>query len=172
MRARARRLSVLIAVVALSSLGTTTQPPMYCVEKTSVPRPKPIPNPGPKRIPLPSKDLAEVRVRELARDASHARVITAPEMLHAIKESYASLDRDWSEPGGALTPRYRIDLITHDGGGVTYWLGPNPSQFPCFALCSGWWMAPSDAVGEIDVSRYRGLPDAAYLPLLRDLDLP
>jgi len=55
MKARTR---TLVGVVALGlfSLGTTNQPPPYCVEKTSVPRTQLPKGPKNKDIPIPKRD--------------------------------------------------------------------------------------------------------------------
>jgi len=171
---RTRRL-VWLAAAGLLSLGTTNQPPMYCVEKTSVPRTQLPKAPRQKDIPKPpGRDVAEVRIQELAGGAEGARSITDPETLRAIADSYAMSAEDWAESRSERVPLYRIDVVARDGARSTYWLGANshPARFPCYAFCSGWWLAPSDDAGALDATRYKGLPDSVEHYFLRDLDIP
>jgi hypothetical protein len=92
----------------------------------------------------------------------------------AIARSCALSEVGWSSSRSReLLPQYRVDLVRREGGPITYWLGTNahPPRFPCYALCSGWWIASSTASGVIDASRYKGLPDSVYPYLLQDLGI-
>jgi hypothetical protein len=97
-----------------------------------------------------------------------------PEKVRAIARSWAISPSGWVESRGRrLIPAYRIELRDSAEIRATYWLGTNanPPRFPCYALCSGWWIAGSDSAGSIDASRFKGLPDAVYFYFLFDLGI-
>jgi hypothetical protein len=60
MKTRTRTLAWL-SIAGLLSLGTTNQPPPYCVEKTSVPRPELPKSPRERDLPrIPGQDGSEL----------------------------------------------------------------------------------------------------------------
>lgn len=123
--------------------------------------------------PSPSS-LREVRVEALPPEPASTHVIDDPSKLDSIARSYAVSSEGWVESRGReLLPLYRLDLIARDGARATYWLGTNshPPRFPCYALCSGWWIAPSSASGTLDASRFKGLPSSVYFSFLSNLGI-
>ena len=123
--------------------------------------------------PPPAADgVIEIRVTSLPPAEAMSRTIRDPEKIRSLAESAAiSADGWWRARGRELLPLYRIDLVSKDGGMETWWLGTNsyPARFPCYAMCSGWWLSPSVAEGRIDATRYRGMRSATYLQFLGDL---
>jgi hypothetical protein len=131
------------------------------------------PIPGP--VPPDSVQVREVRVEALPPRPGIQRSISDPDTLGSIARSYAISSRGWvSSRGRELEPLYRIEILEHEGSRTAYWLGANshPPRFPCYALCSGWWVAPSTEVGTIDASRYKDLPDSVSPDFLTDLGIP
>lgn len=127
--------------------------------------------------PLPPAHTAvsSVIVTPLEAEGRRARAVNDPARIQAILSSYAFSADGWVRAGARRhVPVYRIDLRTADGVASAYWLGANSDrpEFPCHALCTGWWLAPSDPSGDLDVTRYKPLPDWVYLLLLGDLGLP
>ena len=116
-----------------------------------------------------------VLVTPLANTEHAAQTVTAPAMVSQIISSPAFSAGGWVEADSQrVVPLYRIDLRTDTSLVAVYWLGANshPAQFPCYALCNGWWLASADASGDVDRSRYKPLPESVSLSLLRDLKLP
>lgn len=131
------------------------------------------PTAGP--TPPSPTEVLEVRVEALPPKPLEAHVIHDRSRVDSLAQSYAVSSSGWVESGGReLLPQYRIDFIKRSGAQTTYWLGTNshPPRFPCYSLCSGWWVAPSKAPGAIDPSRYKGLPSSVYFYFLSDLDIP
>lgn len=93
----------------------------------------------------------------------------------SIASSSALSEYGWvAAQGRPLEPLYRLDLMDGTETVGVYWLGTNahPPRFPCYALCSGWWVGGSAASGELDATRYKGLVSSEYYDLLNDLSLP
>ncbi|HAR42260.1 MAG TPA: hypothetical protein DCS07_06465 [Bdellovibrionales bacterium] len=93
----------------------------------------------------------------------------------SIVSSYAFSEQGWTpSKGRVLAPLYRLDFIKGPKTVAVYWLGTNshPPEFPCYSLCSGWWVGSSTAAGALDSTRYKGLTSSTYLYLLRDLERP
>ena len=149
------RLAVLLAVV-IAAVG--------CVHRAVEPGP---PSPIAERI-------VEVRVTSLPPANPLSKTISDQGKVRSIAKSGALSQEGWWETRGRrLLPLYRIDFVDQDGGRLTYWLGTNsyPASFPCYAICSGWWIAPSSE-GALDDTRYRGLTSATYFNFLHDLQIP
>ena len=124
--------------------------------------------------PLPPPSVWAVRITPLPPDAGPVESIVAPTAVEAIAGSAAFARDGWVAARGApLSPRYRIDLLGDDGSRASYWLGAgsHPPRLLCHALCSDWWIAPSNPAREIDATLYKGLPESVYQPLLESLDL-
>jgi hypothetical protein len=89
--------------------------------------------------------------------------------------SYAFSEQGWvASQGRSLEPMYRLAFVNGTKVVAVYWLGANsyPAEFPCYSLCSGWWVSSSAAGGALDRTRYKGLTSSTYLYLLRDLQVP
>ena len=92
----------------------------------------------------------------------------------AIVSSRALSEHGWSAARGRdLAPLYRLDPMDGSRVVAVYWLGANshPPRFPCYALCSGWWIGGSTEAGTFDATRYSGLTSGASFPLLDGLRL-
>jgi len=127
--------------------------------------------PTPPAVPT----ISSVVVTSLESAGQESRVLNHPVRVKRILSSYAFSPRGWSRTGSRrLLPIYRLDLHTDTGVAAVYWLGTNsyPPRFPCYALCSGWWLAASSLSGDLEPTRYKPLPDSVYLPLTRDLEIP
>ena len=129
--------------------------------------------PGP---PAPNAErTVAVQVTSLPPAEPLNKSISDQARIGSIAKSYAVSESGWWEARGhKLLPLYRIDFVEQDGSRVTYWLGTNsyPGSFPCYAICSGWWVAPSSADGAIDDSRFKGLTSITYFDFLHDLEIP
>ena len=90
----------------------------------------------------------------------------------SIASSWALSEYGWVEARGrTLEPIYRLEFVSGTDIVAVYWLGTNahPPRFPCYAICSGWWIGASTATGELDTTRYKGLTSTHYFHLLGDL---
>jgi hypothetical protein len=128
---------------------------------------------GPPR--LNASQVTEVRVTELGPVTREPRRITDAPTVSSIARSGAFLRRDWwAASERNLVPLYRIEFFHEDAIEATYFLGTNshPLRFPCYWLCSGWWLGVAQTGGSFDTTRYLGLPESYYLPLGRDLQIP
>ena len=117
-------------------------------------------------------DLAQVEVTSLEAP-ERSTIISNPSAVAAIATSWAFAEQGWAcAEGRELLPLYRIEL--RGATKSVYWLGANshPPRFPCYRLCTGWWVAPSTEAGELDTTLYKGLPRSVYFRLLQDLELP
>jgi len=124
--------------------------------------------------PPVTNSIVEIRVTHLEPTSPLVHSIDDRQKIDAVINSYAMASQGWSESGRReLPPTYRIDFVDQSGRRATYWLGANSDLgiFPCYAICSGWWIAPSDAAGTIDSTRYKGLTSAISLYLFKDLGL-
>lgn len=124
--------------------------------------------PGPTR-PLAS-DVSSIRVIPIA--PSRAVPHDVSDRVPSIVSSYAFSEQGWTaSQGRVLKPQYRLDFLKGSQIVAVYWLGTNsdPPELPCYTLCTGWWVGASTEAGAFDGRRYKGLPDAVYFPLLRDL---
>jgi hypothetical protein len=125
--------------------------------------------------PLPD-EIRAVRVTGKGSARGAFREITESNRVAAIVATPAFSQTGWvAARGRSLLPLYKIDLIRHDGGEITYWIGTNshPGRFPCYGLCSGWWVAPSSPPeGGIDASLFRELSSSIYIPLTANLEIP
>jgi hypothetical protein len=151
MKHGSRRLLWLVPLVAVSCSYPTLGPP-----------------------PPTSPPVQEVRVEALPPAPPSAQIVSDPAKVRSIARSYAVSANGWVESHGReLLPLYRIDFVAQGELRATYWLGTNshPPRFPCYSFCSGWWVAPSNATGAIDTSRYKGLPDSVYFYFLADLGI-
>jgi hypothetical protein len=123
--------------------------------------------PGP--VPPAAVQVTEVRVTSIPPAEAASRTISDPEKIRVIAQSgNIGSDGWWQARGQELLPLYRVDLVRKDGELATYWLGVNsyPARFPCYALCSGWWISPSTPDGRIDESRFRGMTSTQYFDFL------
>jgi hypothetical protein len=123
--------------------------------------------------PPPAADaVVEIRVTSIPPAIAMSRTVSDPEKIRSVAGSGAvSAGGWWQARGRELLPLYRIDLVVKDGGVATYWLGTNsyPARFPCFAICTGWWLAPSTTDGQMDTTKFRGMTSATYLSFLANL---
>jgi len=121
-----------------------------------------------------ARTITRVTVTALDRPSPAPAIVSDRSAIAVIASSWAFSQHGWSPAEGReLLPLYRIDF---EGGAeppAVYWLGTNsyPPRFPCYSLCSGWWVSPSLPSGELDASRYKGLADAVAFPLFRHLPL-
>jgi hypothetical protein len=123
---------------------------------------------------LPPGSVWAVRVTPLPPDPGEVASVVDPGEVRAIAASEAFAAHGWAATGGApLSPRYRIDLLGDDGARASFWLGTGaqPPRFPCYAFCTGWWIAPAGPTREIDATAYKGLPESVTRPLLEALDI-
>jgi hypothetical protein len=130
---------------------------------------------GPGPQPPSAERVVEVRIESLPPATPLNKSISDQARIGSIVKSYAVAEPGWWEGRGQkFLPLYRIDFVEEGGERVTYWLGSNshPGSFPCYAICSGWWIAPSSADGKLDESRYKGLTSTTYLYFLHDLEIP
>jgi hypothetical protein len=128
--------------------------------------------PGP--APPAAESIVEIRVTNLDSAPPRSHSVSERKQIEGVANSYALASYGWSKSGRSELPAsYRIDLLDQDGKQVTYWLGPNSAlgTFPCYAICSGWWIAPSSDTGELESSRYKGLTSTTYFNLFGNLDL-
>lgn len=65
---------------------------------------------------------------------------------------------NWEANEKNLPASHKITL-TYNGQKHTYWLGAisDLKVFPCYKLCSGFWLAPTGPEGQIDNSKIRTL---------------
>lgn len=124
--------------------------------------------------PPPAPDsVSSVRVTPIA--PAEGAPYEIPEPVASNASAAAFSEYGWSAAEGRdLQPLYRLDLLDGPRTVAVYWLGANshPPRFPCYRLCSGWWIGGSTATGEFDATRYKGLVSSIYLPLMIDLRLP
>lgn len=125
--------------------------------------------------PPASPSISSVVVTPLETEGQKPKTLTDRAKVQEILSSYAFSKDGWVRPGARrLVPLYRIDLRTDEDVASVYWLGANshPPEFPCYALCTGWWLAPSRPPGDLDVTRYKLIPESVSLWLLRELEVP
>lgn len=128
--------------------------------------------------PTPPKPEAITRVTITgvnAQPPNERAVVRDRHAIFMIASSSAFSQSGWSPAETReLFPLYRIELQGASGPLAVYWLGTNshPPRFPCYSLCSGFWVSPSLVSGEIDTSRYKGLADTVAFPLFQHLPLP
>ena len=116
----------------------------------------------------------EVQVKALRPEPPFAHSVNDPGKVRSIVNSGALSSAGWVESRGReLLPLYRLDLLGDNGLQATYWLGTNayPGLFPCYSLCTGWWVASSRADGTLDDSRHKGLTSSTYFYFLADLGI-
>lgn len=145
---------LLITVVVFFG-GCTTTPPLL----------------GPTP-PQPS-DVSSVRVISIA--PAQGEPYSISDRVASIVSSYAFSEQGWTpSKGRVLAPLYRLDFLEGAKVVAVYWLGANshPPEFPCYSLCSGWWVGSSTSAGALDSTRYKGLTSSTYLYLLPDLRVP
>jgi hypothetical protein len=121
----------------------------------------------------PAAAIREIRIHSIPPADSPDRMVTDRRRIDIAAASWAFAKEGWLPAGRReLLPLHRIVLVSQSGPPAVFWLGLNshPPRFPCFALCSGWWVAPSTPAGEFDASRYKGLTSAVTLPLLHALE--
>ena len=78
----------------------------------------------------------------------------------------------WQKNNGRkFIPSYKFIIITKDRKLVNYWLGANSSlnEFPCYKLCSGWWVIPSDVENKPNGKIYKSLSASSQMALVADL---
>ena len=124
-------------------------------------------------VPPDPSNVSAIRVTPIAPAEGAPYEVT--EQAASIASSAAFSKRGWWEARGrALEPLYRLDFLEGTRVVATYWLGTNshPPEFPCYSICSGWWVGASTASGTFDPTRYRGLTSATYFPLVSDLEGP
>lgn len=145
----------LLAVVVLAGIAGCMPPPV-----AGPPPPDPAAVSSVRVTPLAPAEGAPYEISERVASNASAAAFSA----HGWS---AARDRD-------LQPLYRLDLLDGKRIVAVYWLGTNshPPRFPCYRLCSGWWIGGSTAAGEFDATRYKGLVSSIYLPLMIDLRLP
>jgi hypothetical protein len=121
-----------------------------------------------------ARTVTRITVTALDQPVAAPAIVSERNAIAAIASSWAFSQHGWSPAEGReLLPRYRIELEGEGMPPAVYWLGTNsyPPRFPCYSWCTGWWVSPSLPSGELDASRYKGLPDAVALPLFRHLPL-
>lgn len=126
----------------------------------------------PTAPPPAADEIIEIRVTSIPPADATSRTISDPDKINTLAGSGpVSANGWWQARGRELLPLYRIDFVRKDGSLATWWLGTNnyPARFPCYAICSGWWLSPSGADGQIDATRYRGMTSATYFHFLREL---
>ena len=113
-----------------------------------------------------------VRVTDLMVLPHATRTIVASEAVAAAVRGL-NHGRWWSAAGSRLVPTHRVELLRGDAVVAVFFIGPNSSldQFPCYSLCSGWWVGVGQGSGDIDRSRYIGLADTQWFRLSRALGL-
>ena len=129
--------------------------------------------PGPPK--LVSSRVDAVRVAKLIPVDKVLRTVTDPATVKSVAQSWALSDVTWqATEGRELIPQYRIEFLHRDTVEAVYYLGTNsyPPEFPCYSICSGWWLGSEGERHQFDDARYLGLPDSVYLYLLRDLQIP
>jgi hypothetical protein len=122
-----------------------------------------------------ARAITRITVTALDEPAAAPAIAADREAITAIASSWAFSQDGWTPAEGReLLPLYRIDFQGEAGPPAVYWLGANshPPRFPCYSLCTGWWVAPSLASGKLDASRYKGLADGVAFPLFRHLPMP
>lgn len=70
-----------------------------------------------------------------------------------------------------FTPSYKITITTHDNNHINYWLGANSdlNEFPCYRLCSGWWVISSDNENKMNGNIYKSLSASIEMYLVAEL---
>jgi hypothetical protein len=124
--------------------------------------------------PLPASEIQEVRITSMPPAAEFSRTVSDRQKIDSLAASWLFAPTGWLPAGRReLLPLYRIALVGSQARASVFWLGANshPPRFPCYAICSGWWIAPSAPDGGVDASRYKPLTSAMYFPLHRDLEL-
>jgi hypothetical protein len=119
--------------------------------------------------------ITRIAVTTIDEPAAAPAIVTDRDAIAAIASSWAFSQPGWTPAEGReLLPLYRIEFHRDAAPPAVYWLGTNahPPRFPCYSLCSGWWVAPSLASGGLDASRYKGLADGVAFPLFQRLPLP
>jgi hypothetical protein len=73
--------------------------------------------------------------------------------------------KGWEKSDRRLIPHYRIQIFTQAAGPITYWIGTfsDPPRFPCYQLCSGYWLASSSSDGQMDRSLFRVLASSGEM---------
>ena len=131
----------------------------------------PVEGPSPPATPT----ISRIVITSVESGERKSRAIGDPARIRAILASYAFSMNGWIQTDARrLVPVYRIDFHSEERVASVYWLGTNshPPEFPCYALCTGWWLAASGPSGDLDRTRYKLLPESVSLFLLRDLELP
>ena len=96
-------------------------------------------------------------------------LITDTERITAILASPAFASPGWrTVDEESFVPLYSIDIAQKDGTSVRYWLGASshPPRFPCYSLCSGWWVGVLPERGE---RLRKALTSVVYSGLLSEL---
>jgi len=70
-----------------------------------------------------------------------------------------------------FTPSYKVIITTHDNSHINYWLGANSdlNEFPCYRLCSGWWVISSDNGNKMNGNIYKSLSASIDMFLVAEL---
>ncbi|MDH5179442.1 MAG: hypothetical protein OEZ39_02075 [Gammaproteobacteria bacterium] len=67
--------------------------------------------------------------------------------------------------GRKLTPSYKFTIITKDDKQINYWVGAysDLNEFPCYRLCSGWWVIASDNENKMNGNIYKSISNSSQM---------
>jgi hypothetical protein len=119
--------------------------------------------------------VTSVRVIELFPSEREISMVRDPTEVSSIVRSGAFVRRPWvAADERELIPLFRVELLHGEQSEAVYFMGINshPPRFPCYSFCTGWWLGTTTATGEFDTTKYVGLPESVYFPLVDDLRIP
>lgn len=114
--------------------------------------------------PIPPKNYnIEKAIVEQLEDKKNIKVITNKDDLLSV--SFLLSEEGWENSNRSLVPRYKLTVYESNKREAIYWIGlwSYPPTFPCYSLCSGYWLAASDEGNKIDTSKYKNLASSSHM---------
>lgn len=119
--------------------------------------------------PIERSAVTRIEVVYIRDTVKTEHVIEQPARIQRILSSWAFARDGWEVASEKIAPHYRIDLMAGETVLRSYLLGVNndPPRFPCYELCTGWWVGFDDQRTSTVVKK--GLADNAWFGLSQDL---
>ena len=107
---------------------------------------------------------------ESLEDGTKSAVIKDQDSIKKVEYLFSKYN--WKRNNGRkFTPSYKFIIITKDKKQIDYWLGANSdlNEFPCYKLCSGWWVISSDIENKPNGKTYKSLSASSQMFLVAEL---
>ena len=118
---------------------------------------------------LSEGSIQSVTIRSLEDDAAP---IIIKDLSLLKKSEYLFSKYNWrNNTDKEFTPLYKFTITTSEGKHINYWLGSNSDLdiFPCYKLCSGWWLISSDIENKPNRKIYKSLSASSHTFLVAEL---